>query len=87
MLSELSLCGGASVDIAFVLHLEVVEGEEKLGQFWRTSQSPGGWGMYGPSNYTYLKPGWNVYSRVVTDSGSLTPSAEPPADFAWRFLR
>lgn len=109
MLAELRVCGASSVNIAFVPHLQVVEGEAMLGQLWRTSQTPGDWGMYGPANYTYLayveepfvaeedcmgdlieldlQPGWNVYSRIVTDDGSLTTSAEPPADFVWHFLR
>lgn len=109
MLGEMRVCGGSSVNIALVPHLKVVEGGERLGQFWRTSQTPGDWGMYGPSNFTYLayveepfsaeedclgdrialdlQPGWNLYSRIVTDDGSLTTSAEPPEDFVWRFLR
>lgn len=34
-----------------------------------------------------LQPGWNLYSRIVTDTGSLTTSAEPPEEFLWTFLR
>lgn len=44
------VCGASSVSIAFVPYLEVVEGEETRGQFWRTRQTPGDWGMYGPSS-------------------------------------
>lgn len=109
MLGEMRVCGASTVNIAFVPYLHVVEGEKTLGQFWRTPRTPGSWGMFGPSEYTYLayveepffaeedcmgdlieldlQPGWNVYSRILTESGSLTTSAEPPADFVWRFLR
>lgn len=34
-----------------------------------------------------LQPGWNLYSRIVTDTGSLTTTADPPEEFLWRFLR
>lgn len=109
MLGELRVCGGSTVDIAFVPYREVVEDEETLGQFWRTNKIPGDWGIYGPASYTYLayvdepfvaeadcmgdlveldlQPGWNLFSRIVTETGSLITSAEPPEDFVWRFLR
>ena len=40
MLGEMRVCGASSVSIAFVPYLEVVEGEEALGQFWRTLLTP-----------------------------------------------
>lgn len=109
MLQESHVSCSSSLDIVLIPYLEVVEGDEVLGQFWRTRDEPGDWGMRGPSNFTYLayvaeefvvdedcfgdlvqldlQPGWNLYTRIVTDTGSLTTSAEPPEDFVWRFLR
>lgn len=33
-----------------------------------------------------LQPGWNLYTRLLTDTGSLVTSAEPPDDFVWHYL-
>ncbi len=33
-----------------------------------------------------LQPGWNLFTRIPIESGSLTTSAEPPEDFVWHYM-
>lgn len=109
LLQDLRLVCVVSHAAVIVPYLQVLEGDEVIGQFWRTDlEDPGAWGISGPWNSTQLvyvdeafaaeddcwgdlyeldfEPGWNHYSRIVTDSGSLTTTADPPVEFVWRYL-
>lgn len=106
-LPEMQVCGGGTINIALLTHIEVLVDGERVGELWRTNETPGSWDKYGPSAHTYLayvreplqleddcwgdvtelnlEPGWNLYTRIPTDSGSLTTSEVPPEDFIWQY--